>query len=230
MKSPRASIIREVPLEERPRERLLEHGSSSLSDVELLAVLLRTGRPGLTVLEMAWELLEESGGLLGLVGARPGDLMRYGLGPAKAAGVLAAVEIGRRLAKGNLPEGDPMSKPDSVAAYLTMRYRRRDQEVMGALFLNLRNRLIGEAELFRGTLSRAAVEPREVLKAALQRGAAGILLFHTHPSGDPAPSREDLEFTKHMAEASRIVGVRLVDHLVLGANGRWESIRKRQAW
>jgi DNA repair protein RadC len=225
-----ASMVREVPLEERPRERLLAHGSEALSEIELLAVLLRTGRPGVHVMDMAWDVLATSGGLLGLVGARLGDLRRCGLGPAKAATVLAAIEIGRRLAKGDLPESDVMTKPDAVAAYLTMRYRLRDQEVMGALFLNIRNRLIGEAEIFRGTLNRAAAEPREVLKVALQKGAAGIVLFHTHPSGDPAPSREDLDFTRHMAEASRVLGVRLVDHLVIGNNGRWESIRKRHPW
>jgi DNA repair protein RadC len=225
-----ASIVREVPLEERPRERLLAHGSEALSDIELIAVLLRTGRPGVHVMDLAWDVLSTSGGLLGLVGARSGDLRRCGLGPAKAATVLAAVEIGRRLAKAELPESDPMTNPEAVAAYLTMRYRLRDQEVMGALFLNIRNRLIGEAEIFRGTLCRAAAEPREVLKVALQKGAAGIVLFHTHPSGDPAPSREDLDFTRHMAEAARVLGVRLVDHLVIGANGRWESIRKRQPW
>lgn len=230
MKIRTASMVREVPLEERPRERLLAHGSEALSEIELLAVLLRTGRPGVHVMDMAWDVLATSGGLLGLVGARLGDLRRCGLGPAKAATVLAAIEIGRRLAKGSLPEGDPMAKPEAVAAYLTMRYRLRDQEVMGALFLNIRNRLIGEAEIFRGTLCRAAAEPREVLKVALQKGAAGIVLFHTHPSGDPAPSREDFDFTRHMAEASRILGIRLVDHLVIGANGRWSSIRKRQPW
>lgn len=208
MKSSRVSTISTVPRDERPRERMLAHGSDTLSDVELVAVLLRTGRPGLTAIEMAFELLDASGGLPGLVGARAGDLRRRGLGEAKAASVLAALEIGRRLAKGSLPEGDPMSRPEQVASYLTMRYRQRDQEVMGALFMNTRNRLIGEAELFRGTMSR----------------------FHTHPSGDPAPSREDLEFTKHMAEAARIMGLRLVDHLVLGTHGRWVSIRKRLSW
>jgi DNA repair protein RadC len=101
---------------------------------------------------------------------------------------------------------------------------------MGALFLDTRNRLLGESEVFRGTLNRAAVEPRALLKQALLRDAAGLVLFHTHPSGDPAPSAEDLGFTRRMAEAGEIVGIRMVDHLILGSGGRWVSLRRRGGW
>jgi DNA repair protein RadC len=101
---------------------------------------------------------------------------------------------------------------------------------MGALFLDTRNRLLAESEVYRGTLNRAAVEPRGLLKEALLRGAAGLVLFHTHPSGDPSPSAEDLAFTRRLAEAGELVGVRLVDHLILGSAGRWVSLRQRGAW
>ena len=117
-----------------------------------------------------------------------------------------------------------------MARYLALRYHTCDQEVMGALFLDARSRLLGEREMFRGTLSRIAVEPREILRECLQRGAAAIYLFHTHPSGDPSPSAEDLLFTRRMAEAAEIVGVRLADHVVLGHRGRWVSLTEKGAW
>jgi DNA repair protein RadC len=223
-------MIRELPAGERPRERLLRQGGSALSDSELLALLLRTGRTGLSVLQMAMDVLRESGGLTGLLTATPYSLRRSGLGPAKAATLLAAVEIGRRLASEQLLDGEPLSRPVDVARYLALRYHTSDQEVMGALFLDARSRLLGEREMFRGTLSRIAVEPREILRECLQRGAAAIYLFHTHPSGDPAPSAEDLLFTRRLAEAAEIVGVRLADHVVLGHRGRWVSLKEKAAW
>jgi DNA repair protein RadC len=223
-------MIRELPQGERPRERLLQHGGGSLSDSELLAVLLRTGRVGVSALQMAMDVLRENGGLAGLLTATPHSLRRSGLGPAKAAALLAAVEIGRRLAREQLLDHEPLTRPVDVARYLAIRYQTCDQEVMGALFLDARNRLLGEREMFRGTISRIAVEPREILRECLQRGAAAIYLFHTHPSGDPSPSAEDLLFTRRMAEAAEIVGLRLADHVVLGHRGRWVSLKEKSAW
>jgi len=224
-------MIRDLPEGERPRERLLEQGSGSLSDSELVAVLLRTGSAGSSALETALRLLDENGGLAGLLGATPQSLRRKGIGPAKAAGLLAAFEIARRLARSSVDRGrEPLSRSDEIARYLNLRYRVRDQEVMGALFLDSRGRFLSEREIYRGTLDRAAVEPREVLKECLLRGASGVIIFHTHPSGDPAPSVDDVEFTRLMAAAARVVGVRLVDHLVLGEGGAWASVRDRITW
>jgi DNA repair protein RadC len=223
-------LIRELPQGERPRERLLQHGGGSLADSELLAVLLRTGRVGVSALQMGMDVLRENGGLAGLLTATPHSLRRNGLGAAKAAALLAAVELGRRLAREQLLDREPLSRPVDVARYLALRYHTCDQEVMGALFLDARNRLLGEREMFRGTLSRISVEPREILRECLQRGAASIYLFHTHPSGDPSPSAEDLLFTRRMAEAAEIVGLRLADHVVLGNRGRWVSLKEKSAW
>lgn len=222
--------IRDLPTEEQPRERLLRNGSQSLSDGELVAILLRTGRPGHSAIDLGRELLAQHGGTAGLLGLCSRALRREGLGPAKAATLLAAVELARRLARARLPERRPLTDPAAVASYLGLRYLVRDQEVMGALFLDTRNRLLSESEVFRGTLNRAAVEPRALLKQALLRDAAGLVLFHTHPSGDPAPSAEDLGFTRRMAEAGEVVGVRMVDHLILGSGGRWVSLRRRGGW
>jgi DNA repair protein RadC len=225
-----ASVIKETPFDERPRERLHEHGSTILSDAELVALLLRTGTPVRGVMEIAREVVRDNGGLVGLLDARKEDLVREGLGEAKAATILAAIEIGRRLARRDVPDRQPLARPAAMASYLALRYRVRDQEVMGAVFLDVRNRLLAEKEIFRGTLCRAAVEPRVILKEGLLQGASSVVLFHTHPSGDPSPSLEDLAFTRRMAEAGDAVGIQLADHLILGSTGRWVSLKERGAW
>jgi DNA repair protein RadC len=227
--TPTVSMIRELPVPERPRERLQEHGSSVLSDRELLALVLRSGNPYKGVVEVAKEVIDGCGGLIGLLDARPKDLVRDGLGVALASSLIAAVEIGRRLARQDFPERRPMARPAAVASYLALRYRVRDQEVMGALFLDVRHRLISDKEIYRGTLSRASVEPREILKVALEIGASAVVLFHTHPSGDPSPSLEDVAFTRRMAAAGEAIGIQLVDHLVVGGTGRWVSLKERGA-
>ncbi|HYO14809.1 MAG TPA: JAB domain-containing protein, partial [Thermoanaerobaculia bacterium] len=135
-----------------------------------------------------------------------------------------------RLAREQLLDSEPMSRPSEVARYLSIRYQASAQEVMGALFLDARKRLLGERELFRGTRDRLAVEPREILKECLQRGAVSIYLFHTHPSGDPSPSAEDLVFTRRMAEAAGVVGLELADHVIIGNQGRWVSLKDKHAW
>ena len=221
--------MRDMPAADRPRERLLEQGGRALSDAELLAVLLRTGRFGASALDVARELLAAHGGLSGLESVDSREIRRLGVGPAKAASLLAALEIGRRLAREQLPE-ELLTRPAEVVRYLQLRYGERDQEVMGALFLNLRNRLIGDRNIYRATSDRASVEPRAVLKEALLRGASGFVVFHTHPSGDPAPSAEDYEFTRRLVQAAETLGLRLIDHLILGGAGRWASIRDRRPW
>lgn len=228
---PRGGLrIRDLPRGQRPRERLLQRGSDALSDAELLAVLLRTGGPGNSAVGLAADLLRRRDGLLGLAESRPEDLKTPGLGPAKTASVLAAVEIGRRVARSRLPDRLHLDDQDEVAEYLRLKYADRDQEVVGALYLDSRSRLVAERELYRGILDRSLVEPRRILKEALLSGAAGVLLFHTHPSGDPAPSLEDLEFTERLAKACDAVGVRLLDHLIVARGGGWRSLRKIVVW
>jgi DNA repair protein RadC len=226
----RAVTLRELRPEERPRERLLELGASSLSDAELVAILLRTGHRGASALDLARSVLAESSGLAGLTTVEPARLRRHGLGEAKAAALVAAVELAARLARAEVPERLPLHRPAATVRYLVLRYGRRDQEVMGALFLDGRHRLLLDKELYRGTINRASVEPRAILKEALLLAASGVLLFHTHPSGDPAPSAEDLAFTRRLAQAGEIVGIQLVDHLILGTTDRWVSLRERGAW
>ena len=216
--------------DERPRERLLRSGPESLSNAELLSVLFRTGRPGSSALDSAHDLLRQIGGLIGLMNADESLQLLRGVGQGKASTLLAAVELGRRLAKTKLDDGEILDHPHIVASYLALRYSKLDQETMGALFLDVRNQVIAESEIFRGTLTRTAVEPRAILKEALLRSAAGLILFHIHPSGDPAPSLEDLAFTRRMNEAGKLLSIRLHDHLILGAHGRWVSLARRGAW
>jgi DNA repair protein RadC len=223
-------LIRELPENERPRERLLEQGSGALSDAELVAVLLRNGTRGRSAVQIARELLDEKGGLTGLLGMTPQMLRRPGVGTAKIAGLLAALEIARRLARKEVTEREAVSRPGEVARYLHLRYQTRDQEVMGAVFLDNRHRMLGDREMYRGTLDRAVVEPREILKECLFRGASGVIIFHTHPSGDPTPSPDDTAFTLRVAEAAKALSIKLHDHLVLGSGGRWVSIRDQVAW
>ena len=224
-----ATVTRQLPDEDQPRHRLLRSGGGILSDAELLGLLLY-GPSNREATGLAQELLLKVGGLSGLLKTHERDLSLPGIGPVRRAAILAAVELGRRLARARLPRRDLLDRPDVVASYLALRYASSDQEVMGALYLDVRNRLIGEGDLYRGTLSRTAVEPRAILKQGLMCSAHGFVLFHTHPSGDPSPSAEDLAFTRRMAEAGDLLGLELHDHLILGGAGRWVSLGRRGAW
>lgn len=148
-----------------------------------------------------------------------------------AAGKLAILALDLALDITAPPkEKQVLGAPAAVASYLALKYGMDGQEVMGALYLDTRNRLVAERELYRGTVNRAAVEPRKILADGLILGACGMVVFHTHPSGDPSPSPEDLAFTRLVAEGGKLVGVKLVDHIIVGAIGRWVSLRERGAW
>ncbi len=211
--------------DESPLERLWRRGLRALSDVELLALLLRTGPAGFDPLEIAREVLRDEG-LAGVARLDESLLYRSRWGEDHAATLLAAVELAQRLASLRMPARRLLDRTDRVAAYLILSYQG-DQEVMGALYLDVRNRLIVEREIFRGTQGRAVVSPREILKYALAYGAASFVLFHTHPSGDPAPSVEDLSFTRRLHDVAEALGVPLRDHLILGSGGRWVSVKRR---
>lgn len=208
-----------------PSERLLRAGAEALEDSELLGLLLG-GSPGLEATELAQGLLSLHGGLAGLMHLAPEEIFGPGVGRARRIAVVALLELSRRLARARLQGGPLLDSPAAVVAYLCQRYDLLGQEVVGALYLDMRNRLLSERELFRGTLSSAAVEPRAVLRQGLRCRAVGAVLFHTHPSGDPRPSDEDFAFTRRLAEAGELVGIRLVDHLVVAGPGSWISLRR----
>ena len=209
--------IRDWPVGERPREKLLQRGPAALSDAELLALLLRTGRRGATALDVARGLLSEFGSLRSLLAAEPGALCeKQGLGPAKYADLQAALELGRRHLGEGLARGAPLTDPDATRRYLVARLRDLPHEVFACMFLDNRHRVIAFEELFRGTLDGASVHPREVVKATLRHNAAALILAHNHPSGVAEPSDADRLITRRLRDALGLVDVRVLDHFVVG--------------
>ena len=212
--------LRDWPRSERPRERLLAMGPQSLSDGELLAILLGTGVRGTSATDLARRLLEQLGGLAGVLGNGAAELARApGVGPARAARLAAGLELGRRYLSA---PGDPrpaLAAPLDAARYLSARLLDLPHEVFCCLFLDTRHRLIRYEELFRGTIDGATVYPREVVKRALQCNAAAVILGHNHPSGVAEPSEADRSITVKLAKALALVEIRLLDHLVVSRGG-----------
>ena len=224
---PRAGRLAETPEEERPREKMLRKGPDALDDEELLAIVLGTGTAANPVMETARLLLKE-GGLGGLF-TKSADHLRAltnGLGPAKATRIEAVLAIAARVTRDSLSKKNLLSDPTSVGRYLIERLAGETQEVMGGLLLDSKNRLVKDAPLFRGTLSHASVAPAPLFRQAILAGAAGVILYHNHPSGDPEPSPEDLATTRRFASAGREIGIEVKDHLVIG-RGRVVSFHER---
>jgi DNA repair protein RadC len=218
--------VSELSRSERPREKLLERGPEALSDAELLAVLLRTGTRGTSVLEMAEEWLAESGGLEHLSLSDPRLVMhRKGVGPAKGTVVAAAMELGRRIARRSLVGQAVLDRPESVADYLTRCYGAVRVEVFGSLTLDSRNRLLRVHELHRGARAHSDVEPSEVFNSAITDNAHSLILWHTHPSGDPSPSDDDVSLTRRLADVGRLLNIAVLDHVVVG-RGSFVSLRQ----
>lgn len=208
--------IKDWPEGERPRERLLEQGPASLTDAELLAVILRTGTAGRSALDLGREALARFGGLNGLLAAPADRLIALeGLGPAKSAQLQAVLELARRSLREEVQHATALSSPDKVRAYLRLTLSSRPHEVFMALFLDAQNRLIVADELFRGTLTQTSVYPREVVKRALAVNAGGVIFAHNHPSGVAEPSRSDELLTTSLRQALALVDVRVLDHLIV---------------
>ncbi len=209
--------LKDLPPNARPREKLLAHGASALADVELVALLLRTGTAGRSVLQLADDVLQRAGGVAGLLHANPGDLQRIkGLGPAKRAELAAVIELARRALAERLSEKPVFESPQMVRDHLRLRLGGLQHEVFGMLFLDAQHRLIHYEELFRGTLNQTSVYPREVVKRALALGAAAVVLAHNHPSGVAEPSRADEFLTQALKNALALVDVTVLDHVVVG--------------
>ena len=219
-------MLQDLPPEEWPRERMARLGPASLSSRELLASVLGTGARGSSALEVAAGLLG-AGGLHGLAARSLAELEHVrGVGRAKAARVLAALELGARLASDAGCSSAALQSPQEVARYLLPRYSARPVETFGLLALDARHRLRREAVISVGCLTASLVHPREVFQEAVVSRAAALVLFHNHPSGDPEPSAEDLALTRRLAAAGSLMGIEVLDHLVLGA-GRYVSLKDR---
>ena len=209
--------IKDLPAHARPREKLLQLGAAALSGPELLALLLRTGTRGQGVLQMADGVLQRFGGFAGLLQADAADLKSVrGLGPAKRAELAAVVEMARRALAQRLETGTVFDSPQVVKDYLQLQLGSLPHEVFAVLFLDAQHRLIKLDQMFTGTLSQTSVYPREVVKRALSRNAAAVILAHNHPSGVAEPSRADEFLTQTLKSALALVDVRVLDHLVVG--------------
>lgn len=214
-----AGGIKEWPEEERPREKLQKRGPESLTDAELLALILRTGHSvsGKSALDLGRELLQEFGDLRSLAGASTAELCRVsGTGPAKAAGVKAAFELACRFKARRLESNERYTSPQQVFDHYHYAYRDRRKEYFLALLLDGKNRIIREVQISEGSLNQSIVHPREVFSIAVRESAAAIILVHNHPTGDPSPSREDLEITRRLREAGDLMGIKVLDHIIIG--------------
>ena len=207
----------------RPRERLLDGGAASLADAELLAILIGSGRPGRDALAMAVALVAELQDVRALARA---DASRLGLGPAATARILAACELGRRAALAAEP-GEAVDTPSRAARLVVPRLAHLDREVVLVLLLNRKQRLMSVHTAYQGNVAGASVRIAELFTEAVRRNAAGVLLAHKHPSGDPEPSGDDIRTTCDALAAGRLLGIPLVDHVVVGTAERWVSLKER---
>jgi DNA repair protein RadC len=203
--------------DELPREKLERHGPSALSDAELVAILLRTGRKGQSVVDLARELIRESGGLQMLARRSPKEIQEInGVGPAKALTLAAALALHARILEGQM-ERELLDRPEQIAAYLRARMRDLPVEALYGIALDSQLRVIRLYEATKGLANQTLIHARETFRPAIACGAAHLVLAHNHPSGDPKPSADDIRATREMAEAGRILGIPLLDHVILGA-------------
>lgn len=212
--------IKDWPADERPREKLLHRGPKALSDAELLAILIRAGTGKYTALDLARKILTQERNLRAIAGKTAQELMRMkGVGEAKAVEMLAAFEIGRRLQGMKEDKKTVIRSPEDVAQLMIPRLRDRTKEVFVVLVLDSKNGLKHDVELSEGTLNASLVHPREVYKMAIDHLAASVIVVHNHPSGNREPSSEDIEITKQLVEAGKIVGIPLHDHIIVAGDG-----------
>lgn len=220
-------MIKDVPKEDRPRERLLRLGSSHLSNQELLAILLGTGTKKESVMVLGNRILMHFEGLKLLKEATVEELTAIkGIGKAKSVLILAAIELGKRMNEYKPQEQYVIRSPEDGADYVMEEMRSLNQEHFVALFLNTKNQIIHRQTIFIGSLNSSIVHPREVFREAVKRSAASIIVAHNHPSGDPAPSQEDIHVTRRLAESGKMIGIELLDHLIIG-NRKFISLKEK---
>ena len=223
--------IKEIPLNDRPREKMAANGAAVLTDAELIAILLRTGTAEKSAIDIASEMTADGGLYKRLAGiTRINELTNIkGLGQAKAATVLAALEIGRRIASAKPIEKIHLSCPQDVADFLMPRLRYAAKEQFVVILLNNKNKVIGTEVVSEGSLSSSIVHPREVYAPAILHHAAAIMVAHNHPSGDPKPSTEDTEVTRVLARSGKVLGIPMIDHVIIG-DGNYYSFLENEAF
>lgn len=218
--------INEIPSGERPREKLLFYGAQFLSNEELLAIILRTGNKDSNVVELSYRIIHSVGGLNGLFKASAKELMKVkGVKEAKATQILAMCELYKRFKVSELTQVK-ISKPSDVAELVLDELRMLRQEVLILITLDTKNKVISKKEIFKGGLNSSLVHPREIFREAVKDSAASIIICHNHPSGDPTPSRDDINITTRLKECGKIMGIELLDHLIIGDN-RFISLKEK---
>ena len=219
--------ITDMALTERPRERLAQHGAQVLTSAELLAILLRVGAPGDNAIQVGHRLLQHFGSISGLHRAPYEEVCaQRGVGPAKAAQIKAAIELGIRMTLESPEERPTIHSPADAAALVKHEMSALEQEELRVLLLDTRNGVLGIVEVYRGSLNSSQVRIGELFKSAIRRNAAAVLVIHNHPSGDPTPSPEDIKITRAMVEAGKLLDIRVLDHLIVGG-GRFVSLKER---
>lgn len=219
-------LLREIPNEDRPRERLLQFGAEALSNTELIAILLRTGTLSESAVKLAGKVLSIAGGLRNMVDMSIEQLIGIrGIGQAKALQLQAGIELGRRLARSGLQDLPAIRSPKDAADLIMDELRYLQKEHFLVLFLNTKNRVVGKETLSIGSLNASIVHPREVFRSAIKRNSASIICAHNHPSGDPTPSPEDIEITRRLSEGGRLIGIELLDHLIV-ADRNYASLKE----
>ena len=213
-------LIRDMPADERPRERLRMRGPEALTNAELVAILLRTGTNGENVVAVAQRILAKFDGLRGLSVAGFGELCKQrAMGEAKAAQLIAAVELGKRTVHARPPERRIIRSPEDVYALLFAEMALLDREQLRVILLSTRNEVLSVREVYRGNVSSALVRVAEVFSDAVREGCPSIIVVHNHPSGDPTPSTEDAALTKQLIDAGRLLGVEVLDHIIIAREG-----------
>lgn len=229
--SKNASTMKNLPSEEQPYEKCLEYGPERLTDAELLSVIIRTGSLGIKSLSLAEDILNLSGApnkLLGLHQLTVNDLMQVkGIGKVKAIQIKCMTEFSRRIAKAEAFGGLSFDLPETIARYYMEDFRHLGQEQMLLMMLNTKNKLLGEQIISKGTVNASLISPREIFLEALHYHAVSIVLIHNHPSGDPSPSRDDIQITRRIQKAGSMLGIELLDHIILGDKA-YVSLRERR--
>jgi len=224
-------LIRDLPTSERPRERLRDHGAAYLSNAELIAILLRTGTAAENVLGLATRLLSQFGGLDGLARASFHELASvHGMGEAKTAQLKAALELGRRLLATSTDARVTIHSPQDVANLLIAEMSFLDQEHFRVLLLNTKNQVLAVKEVYKGNVNSAVIRASEVFQEAVRSNCPAIILVHNHPSGDPTPSPEDVQVTRQLIEAGKLMDIEVLDHVVIGqaGSGGFVSLKERR--
>lgn len=220
--------IKELPITERPREKLYNYGPKALSNEELLAIIIRTGNKEDTAIDLARRLLsKDDRGLVSLRDTTIQELMETkGIGKCKAAQILAAIEIGKRINYLDALSKVKISEPSTIANLYMDEMRYLQKEHFRVVLLDTKNQIIVTEEISVGTLNASIVHPRDVFRAAIKRNANSIILIHNHPSGDPTPSNEDINITKRLLEAGNLIGIKVLDHIIIGDN-KYISFREK---